>query len=414
MITPIYDTLTSSRDNSYPASSSDSERDGPRRPRAVYTDSEDEDYRSRPRTPPRYEPSYRTSSRRHDYRRDYDDEEERPRYPSSDVYPDHGYPRTSAVHSDYGYPSSSRHEPLGSHGYDSHDLQRPFEGSRGDILDEVRKYLQILPPAPDFCWSKCNGRKKAVCIGINYVGQKDALKGCGNDALNIRNFIIRCYGFKPEDILLLIDDGHSNGVRPTRKEMFNAMAWLVKDARPHDSLFFHYSGHGGQTPSETAREADGMDEVIFPVDFKEAGDIIDDELHEALVSPLPPGCRLTAIFDACHSGTVLDLPYLHSAHGRLRGLHHISLRARKRGVASAADVICFSACKDDETSADTFIGGVNVGAMSDAFVRSLEQNPHLTYDELLKELRDILIPEYQQKAQISGTHPLDLNRPFIL
>jgi hypothetical protein len=56
-------------------------------------------------------------------------------------------------------------------------------------------------------------------------------------------------------------------------------------------------------------EADGFDEVIFPVDFKKAGVITDDvrvssveircrlneqqEMHEILVHPLPPGCRLT-------------------------------------------------------------------------------------------------------------------------
>jgi len=68
---------------------------------------------------------------------------------------------------------------------------------------------------------------------------------------------------------------------------------------------------------------------------------------------------------------VLDLPYLHSAHGRLRSISHISRRAQKRGVAPSADVISFSACKDDETSADTFEGGVAVGAMSHAFIRSL-------------------------------------------
>ena len=44
------------------------------------------------------------------------------------------------------------------------------------------------------------------------------------------------------------------------------------------------------------------------LDFKQAGHIVDDEMHDILVKPLPPGCRLTAIFDACHSATALDLP----------------------------------------------------------------------------------------------------------
>lgn len=49
------------------------------------------------------------------------------------------------------------------------------------------------------------------------------------------------YGFQSQNILLLVDDGHgsSSSLRPTRKEMFNAMQWLVKGAQMHDSLFFH-------------------------------------------------------------------------------------------------------------------------------------------------------------------------------
>ncbi|KAF8873021.1 peptidase C14, caspase domain-containing protein [Gymnopilus junonius] len=274
---------------------------------------------------------------------------------------------------------------------------------RGFLDDVLKKYFELLPPNRDFVWSKCTGRKKAVCIGINYTGSDNELKGCANDAKNMRQFLMEVYGFRSEDILLLTDDGHGrNSVQPTRKEMFNAMKWLVQGAHAHDSLFFHYSGHGGQTPDKTGRETDGKDEVIFPVDFKQTDDIIDDELHDTLVRPLPAGCRLTS----CHSGT-------HSAHGRLRGITHISRRARERG-ASASDVICFAACKDDETSADTFHGGVATGAMSYEFIHSLRRTPHQTYEQLLEDLRDRLIPKYHQKAQISGTHPVDLDRDFIL
>lgn len=41
----------------------------------------------------------------------------------------------------------------------------------------------------------------------------------------------------------------------------------------------------------------------------QAGMIVDDELNTFLVNPLPQGCRLHAVIDACHSGSVLDLPY---------------------------------------------------------------------------------------------------------
>lgn len=54
------------------------------------------------------------------------------------------------------------------------------------------------------------------------------------------------------------------------------MRWLVRDAQPHDSLFLHYSGHGGQTKDLNGDEVDGLDEVIFPVDYKWTGHIVDD------------------------------------------------------------------------------------------------------------------------------------------
>lgn len=55
---------------------------------------------------------------------------------------------------------------------------------------------------------------------------------------------------------------------------------------------------------------DGYDETLCPVDFERNGQIVDDEINRALVNPLQPGVRLHAIVDACHSGTILDLPFL--------------------------------------------------------------------------------------------------------
>lgn len=36
-------------------------------------------------------------------------------------------------------------------------------------------------------------------------------------------------------------------------------------------------GHGGQTEDLDGDEDDGNDEVIYPVDFKKAGHIVDDQ-----------------------------------------------------------------------------------------------------------------------------------------
>jgi hypothetical protein len=60
-------------------------------------------------------------------------------------------------------------------------------------------------------------------------------------------------------------------------------------------------------------EKSGMDQTLVPLDFKKFagkdGHIIDDDIHKILVAQLPEGCKLFCLFDCCHSGTMLDLPY---------------------------------------------------------------------------------------------------------
>lgn len=159
------------------------------------------------------------------------------------------------------------------------------------------------------------------------------MRGCTNDVKNMSAFLLENFGHHRDDMVILTDDQQTPTNQPTKQNILRAMHWLVKDARPNDSLFFHYSGnllsrfvcasltlagHGGQTKDLDGDDEDGYDEVIYPVDFRQVGHIVDDEMHRILVQPLQPGVRLTAIFDSCHSGTALDLPYIYSTQGILK------------------------------------------------------------------------------------------------
>jgi len=55
--------------------------------------------------------------------------------------------------------------------------------------------------------------------------------------------------------------------------------------------------------------------IITQVDFSSAGQIRDDDVFKTLIGPMPRGVTMTCIFDCCHSGTVLDLPYHFIADG---------------------------------------------------------------------------------------------------
>jgi len=154
------------------------------------------------------------------------------------------------------------------------------------------------------------------------------LRGCINDVNNIKKFIIENYGFKESDMKILTDDQLDPELIPTRENIIKAIKWLVHDPQMNDSYFFHYSGHGGQVKDEAGDEEDGFDETIMPVDFTTKGQIVDDELHSLMVAQLPAGVRLTVIFDCCHSGSVLDLPYIYSTRGVLKESNILSLGGR--------------------------------------------------------------------------------------
>ncbi|KAL1697145.1 caspase domain-containing protein [Schizophyllum commune] len=305
---------------------------------------------------------------------------------------------------------------------------------------------------PYFQYSQCTGKKKALCIGINYVGQKGELKGCINDARNIQRFLCANYGYKQDDIVMLTDDASNPRQIPTRDNIIAAMQWLVRGAQPNDSLFFHYSGHGGSTKDLDGDEADGYDEVIYPIDYENAGHLVDDLMHDIMVKPLPAGCRLTAIFDSCHSGSALDLPYVYSTEGKVKepnlaaeagqgvlsavtsyakgdmsgvfksavglfktasGNTQKAQEVARQTKTSPADVISWSGCKDSQTSADAYEAGQATGAMSYAFMTALSQNKQQTYQQLLVEIRGILKAKYSQKPQLSASHPIDTSIMFI-
>lgn len=161
--------------------------------------------------------------------------------------------------------------------------------------------------------SNAYGTKRAVMIGINYVGQQGELSGCHNDVKNMKEYLMNVHGFEDRNITVLMDDGYHRA--PTRANITYAYRDLVSSCRAGDTVFTHYSGHGGRVRDTSGDEDDGYDETLIPVDFQSAGQITDDELYRDLVKPLPKGVLMTSLMDCCHSGTVLDLPYRFTADG---------------------------------------------------------------------------------------------------
>ncbi|KAG8725585.1 Ca(2+)-dependent cysteine protease [Ceratobasidium sp. 395] len=275
--------------------------------------------------------------------------------------------------------------------------------------------------------SQATGKRKALLVGCNYPGGSAPLNGCINDVFNIKRFLIDNFGYEEGNICVLTDSESSHGeigeAESTRANIIQYIDWLVSDAEPDDSLFFHYSGHGSNQEDLQGDEYDGKDESICPTDYETAGFLVDDELHELLVKPLPEGAGLTALFDSCHSGSVLDLPWTYETTGAIKEPDDLQGEAENQAAAidahqkqfkwSPADVISLSGCRDSQTSADAQFGGLPSGALSYAFIRAFAKFPQLTYAQLLKAIHNELRGKFDQKPQLSSSHPIDMDLLFV-
>ena len=255
--------------------------------------------------------------------------------------------------------------------------------------------------------------KKAVIIGINYTGTPSQLHGCVNDAENMRDALVG-HGYA---INKMLTDSPATPVadRPTKANILAALRGLIHGATAQDNLFVHYSGHGTQVRDYNRDEQDGRDEAWMPLDYSRAGLITDDELHATL-------CRCPAkvvvVSDSCHSGTVMDLRVNYVQYGR----HNMVTRVNPKSRSLPTQYVCISGCMDNQYSADTVAPDPETrrsepqGAMTWCLLTILKQESPktLTYRRLMKRLwQQLAANGYPQVPQLSASHHLDLNQPFV-
>mmetsp|Transcript_130658 Transcript_130658/g.419016 ORF Transcript_130658/g.419016 Transcript_130658/m.419016 type:complete len:1139 (+) Transcript_130658:92-3508(+) len=271
--------------------------------------------------------------------------------------------------------------------------------------------MQSSGPSP----SQSRGRKRAVTIGINYIGLPCQLAGCINDSDTFITLLTEEFGYDVADIRQLRDD-HPQRM-PTRKNLTAAMKWLVNGAQEGDHLFLHYSGHGTQVEDTDGDELDGKDDALVPCDYERSGVLSDDELRRILVMPLPKGARLTVILDCCHSGTAMDLPYMVKVmDGDLVDVK--KQPAHKMLPQAAGDVVLISGYLDSQTSADAGAGLAGntkpSGAMTTAFKEVILKKPTGTYHDVLQEMRKFLKQQgFEQVPQLSSEKFVDLGACFM-
>lgn len=209
----------------------------------------------------------------------------------------------------------------------------------------------------------------------------------------MRYLLINKFKFPEDSIVMLTEEETHPAKIPNKYNIRMALHWLVQGCQPGDSLVFHYSGHGSRQRNYNGDEVDGYDETLCPLDFETQGMIVDDEINAAIVRPIPHGVKLHAIIDSCHSGTVLDLPFLcrMDRSGKYVWEDHRPRSGVWKGT-SGGEVISISGCDDNQTSADTSALSQNTstGAMTFCFIQAIEHGQAATYGNILNSMRNVI------------------------
>jgi len=235
---------------------------------------------------------------------------------------------------------------------------------------------------------------RAFIIGINAY-EEAALEGCRTDAENMYQTIQEVWGYKSEQIKMLVDK------EATRQAILDAFDnWLVKGTRSGDRVFFYYSGHGTQLPDDNSDEDDGWDEAYCPVDMKM---IRDDEINQRLHKL--SGRQVIFVSDSCHSGTntrgltrshkIKRLPFKGKFKSNITLNPDRGVGVLEKGnnvVEPLNNVISYSAVSPSQEALD---GGPEGGVFTKAFVKAVkekaadrDQNGKITHAEVLAYVQD--------------------------
>jgi hypothetical protein len=218
-------------------------------------------------------------------------------------------------------------------------------------------------------------KTRALLIGIDYernFAQHIHLMGCANDVQLFKALLVDTFRVPDSEVQVLTDSKDPKEV--AWAEIVLAIHNLSVDSwkKDLDAAVFFFSGHGSQVfaPDRKASEADGLDEGIAPSDYKERGLIIDSYIRR-LFEGFNPKTKVICVFDCCHSGSIMDLPFYNLTD---KGLN--SFVSTESEQPMDANITLWSACMDKQVSVDYVdtVTNAKFGALTKFMVDILKEH----------------------------------------
>src|SRR5687768_3490063 len=260
-------------------------------------------------------------------------------------------------------------------------------------------------------------RKRALLVGISKYCRGDGVE-CSNrkkywwdlnskaDLDALKQVLMQNFGFLENEIKVLKtsqDTTHEAFLRTFK-------SFLIDQTRPGDTVYFHYSGHGGTVPDDDEHgpnpqvgdEISGYDQTLIPSDYisrlDASNDIRDDEIRTWLdeLKEKKPG-NVTLTMDSCFSGTNTRGGRFLVRGSKWEGAPPRALKTRgtkstaedstgllPQGYAASLGYVVIAATRNDQLACETDgFNGKRMGLLSYALAKALmAAGPRSTYRDI--------------------------------
>jgi hypothetical protein len=268
--------------------------------------------------------------------------------------------------------------------------------------------------------------KKALLIGITYKNdENNRLFGCINDTYLMRSILFDKFNVSMNNFTLMNDDFPNWSLFfPTYDNIIRQLNNFINEINKNNTscAYIFYSGHGYQLRDKNGDELDGYDEQIVPVDFQNKG-FISDDLIFSIISKLNKKTKLYFILDACHSGTITDLPFIYSNKNFIYN-KNFKKSKKYRTVKNlindlnlkSCNIVSIASSRDSQYSIDGFNTEKNQynGVFIMAFYKLINEfGTKLSIKNFENNIKKFIHSSYKQITTLSSSKQLNVNNILL-
>ena len=278
-----------------------------------------------------------------------------------------------------------------------------------------------------------HAKKVALIIGISdYQTMRSAedtssnlvtgdLKSSADDAKEFQSLLVKRFGFRKEDTMILTND------QASKKNIVDAMTnWLPRAVGSDDEVVLYISGHGTQVLSKGNDPNELWDQAFVCYDYHPVSTvaeanpanrniILDNDFGRLFAKLAEKTDRIIFIADCCYSGTISRDPMLTNlSYGKWIPPTKADLKKAKSisksdNIMDIVDdnVTLIAACADAEKANEAEMeDGKWHGVMTYHLMQVMSGcDSSMTYSQMIKEIKERVQSKFRQTPQLVSRYP---------